>query len=168
MALNSESVASGRKSAIHGGIAHAIGLTIKPEQIIQLLHDTQSHSPIPFDAFLMAIGIKDEGSKSRIEFYFNSLISPMATNVDLDPHHLLEILVEHSNGLLPKDSVLHGIEISTMFNLLLLVVVSDKFPAYKGDKLPIAALRYVAGELIIYHPSESLRGEQRIRISNKR
>lgn len=166
MGLNQQTIASGRRSALQGA-AHTVGLTIKPEQIIQLLHDTQPHSPIPFDAILCAVGIEDAGSNSRIQFYFNSLISPMSTNVDIDPHYLLQILIKLSNGMLPSDSELRGIEISDKFNLMLLVVKSDKFPTgIKG--LPIASLRYVAGELILYHPSGSLEGEKRIRISDKR
>lgn len=166
MALNAEKVASGKRSALKG-VAHCVGLTIKPEQILELLHDTQPNSPIPFDAICMAIGVKDEGSNSRIEFYFNSIAAPMSTNVTLDPHHLLEILVNLGEGLLPRDSVLRGIEISDRFNLMLLIVESDKFPSGKSQ-LPLAHIRYVAGELILYHPAESLKGEKRIQISSKR
>jgi hypothetical protein len=166
MALQAQKVASGKRSALKGA-AHCVGLTIKPEQILELLHDTQPNSPIPFDAILCAIGVKDEGSNSRIEFYFNSIAAPMATNCTLDPHHLLQILVNLGEGLLPRDSVLRGIELSDRFNLMLLIVESDKFPSGKAQ-LPLAHIRYVAGELILYHPSESLKGEKRIRISNSR
>ncbi len=165
-AFNKALTASGRKSALQGA-AHTVGLTIKPEQILQLLHDTQPNSPIPFDAILCALQVEDKGEASQVNFFFNSLISPMSTNISLDPHHLLKLLVEQSHGMLPLDSELRGIEISSMFNLMLLVVKSDKFPT--GVKsLPIASLRYVAGELILYHPSGSLEGEKRIRISDKR
>lgn len=166
MALNQQTIASGKRSALTGA-SHCIGLTIKPEQILELLHDTQPTSPIPFDAILCAIGVKDEGSNSRIEFYFNSLASPMSTNIDIDPHHLLQILMNIGEGLLPRDVVLRGIEISDRFNLMLMVVESDKFPSGVAQ-LPLAHVRYVAGELILYHPAESLKGEKRIRISNSR
>lgn len=157
---------SGKASATRGA-AHTVGLTVAPQQILELLHDTQPHSPIPKDAVLMGLGVSDEGSNSRIEFYFDSVMSPMAQNVSLDPHHLLEILVNLSEGMLPRDSELRGIELSNVFNLMLLVVRSDKFPTGK-NMLPIASIRYVAGELLLYHPAESLKSEQRIRISHNR
>lgn len=161
-----QKVTSGRKSAVSGA-AHTVGLTIAPQQVLELLHDTQPNSPIPKDAILTGVGFFDEGENSRICFYFDSIIAPMAQEVGLNPHYFLKLLVGLSEGMLPLDSELRGIELSDRFNLMLLVVRSDKFPT-GINQLPIASIRYIAGELILYHPSEALKNEKRIRISDKR
>lgn len=161
-----QKVASGRKSAVSGA-AHTVGLTIAPQQMLELLHDTQPNSPIPKDAILTGLGMFDEGDNSRISFYFDSIVAPMAHEVSLNPHYFLKLLVGLSEGLLPLDSELRGIELSDRFNLMLLVVRSDKFPT-GINQLPIASIRYIAGELLLYHPSEAIKGEKRIRISDSR
>jgi hypothetical protein len=154
MALEREVKASGRTSALFGA-AHTVGLTINPTEILPFLHDCVKNAPIPYDAVLRAIGIEDKGADSAIEFHFESAINPLENCLKIDPHYLIRLFMQFSNGMIPSDTELRGIEISDRFNLLMFVLRSDKFPTSTTGRLPIAGMRYQAGVVKLY-PAENV------------
>lgn len=157
--------ATGRKSVLHG-IKHGAGFVIRPDQMLQLLHDTRPNLPIPRDAQFKGIGIKDEGSNSLIQFYYLSACNPLDHCLELSPHSFLRILVELADGLLPRDSELDGIEVSDKFTVLLLRVKSDHFPPHPGNQLPMFHLRYEWGQILLVDPSQAIASEKRITIKS--
>jgi hypothetical protein len=160
--------ASGRKT-LFDGVKYAMGLVIRPEQMLELLHDAEKTCPIPFDAIVQGIGINDNGADSRIQFFYTSLISPLNNVIELNPHHFLEILKRVSEGLIPLDAELDGIEVSPIFTVLMLRIKSSRIPPTKGPNPPIAHLRYEAGQLQLVSPAYAIaKDEKRIQLSDKR
>lgn len=162
-----EIVSSGRPSIAHG-VRHAVGLTVRPEQMLQLIHDFQPNAPLPFDAQFEALGIEDAGSHSQIQFYFTSIVNPLENCLVMPPQTFFDLLKRAGDGLIPTDAELDGIEVSSRFTIILLRVKSDHFPPHPGDKLPMVHLRYEAGELVLLNPLEAIRKDRRIQISDKR
>src|SRR5574337_147850 len=156
-------IASGRPP-VAAGLRHAVGLVIRPDQMLQLLHDFLPNAPIPFDAVHTGLGV-DEAERT-ISFYFESAVNPLENCVVLDPHHFLRILVQAGHGLLPADAELDGIELSSKFTVMLLRVKSDRFPPHPGDDLPVIHLRYEAGELYLLNVWDAVKKERRIQISD--
>lgn len=152
---------------VAAGVKHSFGLVIKPDQMVELIHDFIPSAPVPFDAQHVGLGIED-GSHPKIRFYFQSSINPIENCVELDPNHFLNILKRAGDGLIPLDSELEGIEASNKFTVILLRVKSDHFPAHSGNDLPLCHLRYEAGELTLVNVFDAIHKERRIRISDKR
>lgn len=160
--------ASGRSSIIHGA-KYQRGFIIRPEQILQLWHDTQPQIPLPKDAEFRGIGMDDAGVDSRIEFYFQSKLAPHVHCMSLKPEQFFRTLVNLADGLLPLDSELDGVEISSRFTVVLLRVKSSHWPAPLGDKLPLYHLRYDVGpggtkQLLLLDPSKAIEQERRIKV----
>ena len=153
---------SGRAS-LSMGARHLFGLTVRPEQMLEFFHDVIPSAPIPFDANFEMLGFEDKGADSQIEFYFTSSVVRPACYV-MKVQEFFSLLKEHSEGLIPRDADLDGIEVSTNFTIIMLRVKSDHFPPHPGDKLPIAHIRYEAGELALINPSEAILKDRRIRI----
>jgi hypothetical protein len=82
--------------------------------------------------------------------------------------HFFRLLKTHADGLIPTDSELDGIEASERFTVILLRIKSDHFPPHSGNELPLAHLRYEAGELSLVNAFESIKKDRRIQISSKR
>ena len=159
----SESVPSGRKSILRGAKYHR-GFIIRPEQILALLHDTQPGIPLPKDAEFKGIGLDDAGVDSLIQFYFKSLAAPDMTCFQMKPQQFFALLVNLSDGLLPLDSELDGIEISNRFTVILLRVKSSHWPPTTEEKMPLYHLRYELGRMLLVDPSKAIENERRIRI----
>lgn len=151
---------SGRAS-ITMGARHLFGLTIRPEQMLEFFHDVIPSAPIPFDANFEMLGFDD--STRTIEFYFTSkLVRPACYQMTVEEFFLT--LKRHGEGIIPSDAELDGIEVSDKFTVIMLRVRSDHFPPHPGDKLPIAHIRYEAGELALVNPAEAIFKDRRIRI----
>ena len=165
--LEREVKASGRTSALFGA-RHTVGLTVNPTEILAFLHDVVKDAPVPYDAVLRAIGIEDKGADSWIQLYFESVANPLENCLNIKPHHLIHLFMQHAEGMIPLDAELVGIEISDRFNLLLFVLKSDKFPAPQKDRLPIASLRYQAGVLKLYPPNQAMVGQNNIILTDNR
>lgn len=154
---------SGRKSILEGS-KYARGFIIRPEQILGLFHDALPNLPIPKDAEHCGIGIEDSGSASFIQFYYTSQLNPREHCFKMKPELFLQYMVDLSEGLLPTDSELDGIEVSQRFTVLLLRVKSSHWPPYPDKKLPMVHLRYDLGQLYLCDPSRAIESEKRIRI----
>lgn len=155
---------SGRSSIISGAKKYARGFVIRPEQILSLFHDTQPGIPLPKDAQFQGIGIEDAGVDSQIQFFFASISNPSMHCFALKPQKFFAMLVQLADGLLPLDSELDGIEVSSRFTMIMLRVASSHWPAPIGKDLPLYHLRYDLGRLVLVDPSKILEGERRIRI----
>lgn len=131
------------------------GFVIRPEQMIELFHDTQPGLPIPKDAHFQGIGVEDAGSDSRIEFYFSSEIAPQEHCLAMKPHYFFKVLLDLCMGLMPMDSELDGIEVSQNFTMILLRVKSSKWPPALSATLPLWHLRYEGKRLLIQNPEEA-------------
>jgi len=155
---------SGRRSALFGA-KHARGFVIRPEQILSLFHDTMAQLPIPKDAEFCGVGFVDSGIDSMIQFYYTSISNPREHCFQLKPSLFMKYLIELGNGLLPTDAEIDGIEVSQKFTVLLMRVLSDRWPAVpKDDLLPMVHLRYDLGQLVLCDVSKAIEGEKRIRI----
>lgn len=154
---------SGRPSIIHGA-KYARGFIIRPEQIMELFHDTQPGIPLPKDAQHQGIGVEDAGVDSEIQFYFTSQSNPTVHCFALKPELFFSMLVNLADGLLPLDSELDGIEISPNFTVILLRVKSEHWPAPLTKDLPLYHLRYEFGRLLLVDPSKAIEKERRIQI----
>lgn len=160
-------VSSGR-APISLGVRHAFGLTVRPEQMLEFFHDVMPNAPIPFDAQFEMLEFEDKGLDSEIGFYFTSIVNPLENVVRMGVHHFFGLLKKHTDGIIPTDAELDGIEVSTSFTVIMLRVKSDHFPPHAGDRLPLAHLRYEAGELVLVNVFEAIRKERRIQINGKR
>ena len=163
----SEIVRSGRAPLAQGG-RHVAGLTVRPEEMLDLLYDTQPYAPMPFDARFIGIGIEDKGAESLIRFFYESLINPHENCVALNPHYFLTLLKQLADGMIPWDAELDGIEVSDKFTIILLRLKSDKFPPHAGDALPLIHLRYEGGQLALISPLEAIKKDRRVQISTRR
>lgn len=150
------------------GVAHAFGLTIRPEQMLEFFHDVLLSAPIPFDAMFEMLELDDKGADSEIGFYFTSVINPLENCVRFNVQHFFRLLKQHADGLIPLDAELDGIEASSLFTVILLRIKSDHFPPHAGNELPLAHLRYEAGEMQLLNVFESVKKDRRIQISGKR
>ena len=72
--------------------------------------------------------------------------------------------MELSDGLLPLDAELDGIEISKICTLIMLRVKSSHWPAPLGHTLPLYNLRYDLGRLVLTNPDDPDNSERRILI----
>lgn len=158
---------SGRPSMAKGA-AHAFGLTIRPEQMLEFFHDVLLSAPIPFDAMFEMLELDDKGADSEIAFYFTSTINPLENCVCFNVQHFFRLLKTHADGLIPLDAELDGIEASELFTVILLRIKSDHFPPHAGNELPLAHLRYEAGQLSLVNTFEAIKKDRRIAISGKR
>ena len=159
--LQNETQASGKKSALFGA-RHQVGLTINASEILSFLHDCVKDSPVPYDANFLAIRIEEHGAESQMELYFESKANPLQNCICIKPMHLIHLFIKHSQGMIPADAEIVGIEVSTVWqSLLLFVLKSDKFPQATSNALPIASIRYQAGTLHLYPPKEALAQPQR-------
>jgi hypothetical protein len=150
------------------GVRHAFGLTIRPEQMLEFFHDVLPSAPIPFDAMFEMLELDDKGAESEIGFYYTSIINPLENCVRMSVQRFFSLLKQHGDGLIPLDAELGGIEVSGLFTVILLRVKSDHFPSHAGNELPIAHLRYEAGQLQLLNVFESVAKDRRIQISSKR
>jgi hypothetical protein len=155
---------SGRSSIISGAKKYCRGFVVRPEQILSLFHDTQPGIPLPKDAQFQGIGIEDAGIDSRIQFFFTSVSNPSMHCFSLKPNQFFSMLVQLADGLLPLDSELDGVEVSSKFTMIMLRVQSSHWPAPIGKDLPLYHLRYDLGRLMLVDPIKILEGERRIRI----
>jgi hypothetical protein len=153
---------SGRPSIVTGAKKYCRGFIIRPEQIVQLFHDTQPGIPLPKDAVHRGIGVKDEGVDSEIQFYFTSESNPTVTCFAMKPEKFFKMLVELADGLLPLDSELDGIEVSANFTVIMLRVGSSHWPAPLTAEIPLYHLRYDLGRLILVDPLKALEPERKI------
>lgn len=160
-------IASGRPPMAKGA-AHAFGLTIRPEQMLDFFHDVLLSSPIPFDAMFEMLEVDDKGADSEIAFYFTSVINPLENCVRFNVQHFFKLLKANADGLIPLDAELDGIEASSVFTVILLRIKSNHFPTHAGNELPIAHLRYEAGQLSLINVFESVAKDRRVQISSKR
>lgn len=163
-ALKKSIVSASGRSSILKGAKFQRGFVIRPEQMLELLHDTQPALPIPKDAKFEGIGLEDAGSHSKIEFYFSSAAAPTEHCLALRPDLFFKMLVDLSMGMLPGDSELDGIEISKRFTVILLRVKSSHWPPSPATMMPLYHLRYEAGRLLLVDPSKAVEGEKRFRI----
>lgn len=154
---------SGR-SSITKGAKYKRGFIVRPEQILQLFHDIYPQFPIPKDAKYEGLGIEDAGCDSKIQFYFTSQIAPWEHCFELKPELFFKMLRDISDGLIPLDSELDGIEISRNFTIILLRVASSHWPPALGSDLPMYNLRYDLGRLLLLDPGTAIERERRIRI----
>jgi hypothetical protein len=154
---------SGRRSIVEDA-KYQRGFIIRPEQILDLFHDTQPGIPLPKDAQFQGIGMNDAGVDSTIEFHFTSVSAPNVHCFSMKPKFFFRTLVELADGLLPLDSELDGIEISSHFTVIMLRVKSSHWPAPLDKRLPLYHLRYEYGKLLLVDPSKSLSPERRIQI----
>lgn len=156
---------SGRPSIIKGAKFQR-GFIVRPEQILELIHDTQPSLPLPKDAKFQGLGLDDAGVNSRIQFFFTSVTAPHEHCLALRPELFFKILVDLASGLLPLDSELDGIEISPRFTVILLRVKSSHWPAPRiaDGKMPLYHLRYEYGKILLVDPSKAIENERRIRI----
>lgn len=154
---------SGRKSILRGA-KFTRGFVIRPEQILQLFHDTQPGLPLPADAKFEGIGIEDAGYDSKIQFYFSSIAAPWEHCLELKPEFFFKILVNLADGLIPADSELDGIEISSRFTVIMLRVKSSHWPPAPRNEMPLYHLRYDIGRLLLVDPAKAIEGDKRIRI----
>lgn len=150
------------------GVRHAFGLTLRPEQMLEFFHDILPTAPIPFDAMFEMLELDDKGADSEIGFFYTSLINPLENYVGMKVQYFFSTLKQHADGLIPLDAELDGIEVSGLFTVILLRVKSDKFPPHAGNDMPIAHLRYEAGQLQLLNVFESVAKDRRIQISSKR
>jgi hypothetical protein len=153
---------SGRSSIVKGA-KYQRGFIIRPEQILELFHDTQPGIPLPKDAQFKGIGLEDAGVDSQIQFFFTSLTSPSTHCFALKPQQFFHMLVRLADGLLPLDSELDGIEISSRFTMILLRVQSSHWPAPITKDLPLYHLRYEFGRILLIDPSKAFE-QRRIQI----
>ncbi len=153
---------SGRSSIFKAGKKFARGFIIRPEQILSLLHDTQPGIPLPKDTEFKGIGVDDAGVDSKIQFYFTSVAAPDMTCFELKPQQFFRMLVELADGLLPMDSELEGIEVSSNFTMILLRIQSSHWPAPLTKDLPLYHLRYELGRLVLVDPSKAIENTRRI------
>jgi hypothetical protein len=160
-------VESGR-TPISSGVRHAFGLTIRPEQMLEFFHDVMPHAPIPFDARFEMLEFEDKGEDSEIGFYFTSIVNPLENCVRMGIDTFFQLLKKHGEGIIPTDAALDGIEVSNVFTVILLRVKSDHFPPHAGNEMPLAHLRYEAGELVLLNVFEAIKKERRIQISGER
>lgn len=154
---------SGRSSILHGA-KYQRGFIIRPEQILSLFHETQPGIPLPKDAEFKGIGVESAGVDSQIQFFFSSIAAPNMHCFALQPHKFFSILVHLADGLLPMDSELDGIEVSSNFTVIMLRVKSEHFPAPLTKDLPLYHLRYEFGKLLLVDPSKAIEQERRIQI----
>lgn len=155
-------VQSGR-APLSMGARHLFGLTIRPEQMLEFFYAVIPTAPIPYDAKFEMLGFDDKGADSDIEFYFtSSVVRPACYHMKVE--EFFSLLKKHGEGIIPSDAELDGIEVSERFTVIMLRVKSDRFPPHLGDKLPIAHLRYEAGELALLNPWEAIFKDRRIRI----
>lgn len=154
---------SGRSSIFSGEKKFQRGFIIRPEQILDLFHETQPGIPLPKDAVFKGIGLNDSGSDSEIQFYFSSVSAPNMHCFSMNPHRFFAMLVQLADGMLPLDSELDGIEISSRFTMILLRVGSSHWPAPLGKELPLYHLRYDLGRMTLIDPSKMFE-QRRIQI----
>lgn len=157
---------SGRSSLIRNSRKkYDRGFIIRPEQMMDLLHDTHPELPIPKDAKHEGIGIEDAGYDSAIQFFFSSLTAPHEHCLAMKPHVFFTLLKDLSHGLIPLDGELDGIEISPRFTVILLRVKSSHWPPPVTDLLPLYHLRYEFGKLLLVPPESAIENQRRIRIN---
>ncbi len=154
--------ATGRSSIFSGDKKFSRGFVIRPEQILNLFHDTQPGIPLPKDAEFKGIGLEDAGIDSRIEFYFSSVLAPHLHCFAMKPQKFFSVLVDLADGLLPLDSELDGIEISSKFTMILLRVNSSHWPAPIARDLPLYHLRYDLGRMVLVDTNKIFEPERRI------
>jgi hypothetical protein len=154
---------SGRSSIVNGA-KYGRGFIIRPEQVLALFHDTQPGIPLPKDAEFKGIGIEDSGMDSQIQFFFTSVSNPSMHCFAMKPAQFFAMLVQLADGLLPLDSELDGVEVSSRFTMIMLRVKSAHWPAPIGNTMPLYHLRYDLGRLVLVDPIKILDGERRIRI----
>jgi hypothetical protein len=154
---------SGRAS-IFKGAKYQRGFIIRPEQILDLFHDTQPGIPLPKDAQFKGIGLEDAGVDSQIQFYFSSINAPHMHCFAMKPQAFFSVLVNLADGLLPMYSELDGVEISSRFTMILLRVGSSHWPAPIGKDMPLYHLRYEFGKILLVDPQKAIQPERRIRI----
>jgi len=150
------------------GAAHAFGLTIRPEQMLEFFHDVLLSAPIPFDATFDMLEIDEKGAESEIAFYFTSMVNPLENCVRFNVQHFFNLLKIHADGIIPLDGELDGIEVSERFTVILLRIKSDNFTKHTGNELPLAHLRYEAGQLSLLNTFEAIKKDRRVQISTKR
>lgn len=153
---------SGRASIFSGEKKFARGFVIRPEQILNLFHDTQPGIPLPKDAQFKGIGVDDAGVDSQIQFYFTSASNPSVHCFAMKPEKFFGLLVELADGLLPLDSELDGIEVSSRFTMILLRVTSSHWPAPIAKDLPLYHLRYDLGRLLLVDTNNFMEPERKI------
>lgn len=153
---------SGRPSIIKGA-KYQRGFIVYPAQILDLLHETQPGIPLPKDAEFKGIGMEDAGCDSQVQFYFTSVSNPTVHCFALKPERFFAMLVRLADGLLPLDSELDGIEISSRFTVIMLRVKSSHWPAPLTNEMPLYHLRYEAGRLLLVDPSKMFE-QRRIQI----
>lgn len=141
------------------------GFIIRPEQIMDLLHDTHPELPIPKDAKHEGIGIEDAGYDSAIQFFFSSVTAPHEHCLAMKPQVFFTLLKDLAQGLIPMDGELDGIEISSRFTVILLRVKSSHWPPPITELLPLYHLRYEFGRLLLVPPESAIEHERRIRIN---
>jgi hypothetical protein len=124
-------------------------------------------APIPFDAVFEMLEFDDQGAESVIGFWFSSS-TERAACYQMKVQEFFALLKRHADGLIPLDAELDGIEVSQRFTVILLRVKSDHFPPHAGNELPLAHLRYEAGQLQLLNVFESVAKDRRIQISSKR
>lgn len=149
------------------GAVHAFGLTLRPEQMLEFFHDVLPAVPVPFDAHFEMLELDDKGADSEIGFYFTSTVERPAC-FQMNVQEFFSLLKMHSEGLIPQDAELDGIEASNRFTVIMLRIKSDHFPPHQGNELPLAHLRYEAGQLQLLNVFESVAKDRRIKISGKR
>lgn len=154
---------SGRSSIIKGAKFQR-GFIIRPDQMLELLHDTHHNLPIPKDAKFEGLGLEDAGSNSKIQFFFSSITAPHEHCLALRPDLFFKMLVDLAMGIIPMDAELDGIEISPRFTVIMLRVKSSHWPPTMQTKMPLYHLRYEAGRLLLVDPSKAIEGEKRLRI----
>jgi hypothetical protein len=150
------------------GVRHAFGLTLRPEQMLELFHDVLRTAPIPFDAMFEMLELDDNGADSKIGFFYTSVINPLENYVGMKVQDFFSLLKQHADGLIPLDAELDGIEVSSLFTVILLRVKSNHFPSHAGNEMPVAHLRYESGQLQLINVFESVAKDRRIQISSKR
>lgn len=153
-----------KRPSILQGAKYIRGFVIRPEQMISLFHATMPNVPIPKDAEHCGIGIEDNAGDSKLLFYYVSKIAFDQHCFAINPNLFLRLLVDLSDGLLPSDSELDGIEVSRNFTVIMIRVKSSQWPETKGPAMPLYHLRYEAGELYLVHPAELLKEAKRIRV----
>jgi len=155
--------ASGRSSIIEGANFQR-GLVIVPEQILELLQDTQKGLAIPGDAQYRGIDMRSDGVDSYIQFHFHSLSSPLTFCCELKPELFFKMMKALCDGLIPNDAELNGIEMSAKWTHMLMRITSSHWPDAVQDAMPLYHLRYFAKKIELTHPSELMRETRRIRI----
>jgi hypothetical protein len=160
----SVTTASGRSSILKGA-TFVRGFTVKPDELLSLIYDTEQHAPFPKDAVFKGFGCHSAGVDSIVELYYTSVSAPDQVCFAEKPEAFLRRIIQLSHGFIPLDSELDGIELSNRWTIVLLRIKSSHWPpAMKDDFLPLAHLRYAFGRLILTDISRAVENEKRITI----